>query len=85
MAALFYVTQECVSEMPEAHFGWKLRCSYGVFDCISALISLDLASWVYRPVLAKSAENRLEMRPNPLETASPCILKHTLALPRRNM
>ena len=48
-----------------------LKCNFGVFVCISALIFLDLAP-------TKPAENRLEMRANPLEIASPCILKHTL-------
>ena len=27
----------------QVNFGWKLRCSYGVFACIPALITLDLA------------------------------------------
>ena len=33
--------------------GWKLRCSYGVFACISALISLDLASLSLRKIALK--------------------------------
>ena len=69
-----------------------LKCNFGAFACISALISLDLAPgpagpfslktlhWrVFRALEpTKPAENRLEMQANPLEIASPCILKHTL-------
>ncbi len=58
-------------------FGWKLRCSYGVFDCISALVSLDLPPGSTAPFSLKTlhrrvsrtleptkpAENRLEMQP----------------------
>ena len=53
----FRVYYERVSKMPEA-FGWKLRCNYGVFACISALVSLDLPPESADPFLLKTLLER---------------------------
>ena len=81
------------TELPENEYAGLacvskcLKRNYGVFACISVLISLDLApgpagpfsltTLHWRVVRAlepsKPAENRLEMHANPLEIASYCI------------
>jgi len=43
-----------------------LKRIFGVFACISALISLDFCA-------TKPAENRLETQANPLEAALPAL------------
>ena len=53
-----YLSLECVSKMPEAHF---------------RRICLHFCVAFPRLATSKPSENRLEMQANPLETASPGI------------